>query len=120
MDLHFRHNILSLHCDLTHQQHCSPQTQQVYAAMDPLLVYTIALMHLSSLSTPMGSGETLHRQAPNPTTIIAAPCFQIEISLLFGSLGRPLIQCDYGALDNLLAYRPAPMHLSSYSIPIHS
>ncbi|EJK54263.1 hypothetical protein THAOC_26132, partial [Thalassiosira oceanica] len=36
----------------------TPQSQQVYGAMNPLLAYTLAPMHLSAFHIPRGSGKT--------------------------------------------------------------
>ncbi|EJK57742.1 hypothetical protein THAOC_22183, partial [Thalassiosira oceanica] len=36
----------------------TPQIQQVYSAMNPLLAYTLAPMHLSAFDIPRGSGKT--------------------------------------------------------------
>ncbi|EJK45079.1 hypothetical protein THAOC_36326, partial [Thalassiosira oceanica] len=36
----------------------TPQIQQVYSAMNPLLAYTLAPMHLSAFYIPRGRGKT--------------------------------------------------------------
>ncbi|EJK66061.1 hypothetical protein THAOC_13035 [Thalassiosira oceanica] len=92
-----------------------PQIQQVYGAMNPLLAYTLALMHLSAFYIPRGSGKTTW-EPTSTSTSTATPCFRAEI---LGSEppGTPQIQQVYGAMNPLLAYTLAPMHLSAFYIP---
>ncbi|EJK77469.1 hypothetical protein THAOC_00699, partial [Thalassiosira oceanica] len=78
-----------------------PQIQRVYSAMNPLLAYTLAPMHLSAFYIPRGSGKTtweptstststatpclrtVEKQPWEPTstsTSTATPCFRADIS----------------------------------------
>ncbi|EJK68009.1 hypothetical protein THAOC_10864, partial [Thalassiosira oceanica] len=57
----------------------TPQIQQVYDAMDPLLAYTLAPMHLSAFDIPRGSGKTTW-EPTSTSTSTATPCFRAEIS----------------------------------------
>ncbi|EJK76388.1 hypothetical protein THAOC_01852 [Thalassiosira oceanica] len=93
----------------------TPQIQQVYGAMNPLLAYTLAPMHLSAFYIPRGSGKTTW-EPTSTSTSTATPCFRAEI---LGSEppGTPQIQQVYGAMNPLLAYTLAPMHLSAFYIP---
>ncbi|EJK55615.1 hypothetical protein THAOC_24639 [Thalassiosira oceanica] len=87
----------------------TPQNQQVYGAMDPLLAYALAPMHLSAFDIPRGSGETTWETTTSSTST-ATPCFRAEI-LGFEPPGTPQNQQVYGAMDPLLAYALALMHL---------
>ncbi|EJK76386.1 hypothetical protein THAOC_01855 [Thalassiosira oceanica] len=93
----------------------TPQIQREYGAMDPLLAYTPALMHLPAFCIPRGSGKAAWDQ-PSTSTSTAAPCFRAELS---GSEppGTPQIQQGYDAMNPLLAYALAPMHLPAFHIP---
>ncbi|EJK51358.1 hypothetical protein THAOC_29476 [Thalassiosira oceanica] len=92
-----------------------PQIQQVFSAMNPLLAYALAPIYLSAFYIPRGSGKTTWEPASTPT-YTATPCFRVEIS---GSEppGTPQIQRVFGAMNPLLAYALAPMHLSAFYIP---
>ncbi|EJK63625.1 hypothetical protein THAOC_15705 [Thalassiosira oceanica] len=57
----------------------TPQIQQVYGAMNPLLAYTLAPMHLSAFYIPRGSGKTTW-EPTSTSTSTATPCFRAEIS----------------------------------------
>ena len=61
------------------QQPGTPQIDHVYGAMNPLLVYTLALMHLSAFHIPRASGKTTWEPV-STSTPTAAPCFHAEIS----------------------------------------
>ena len=89
--------------------------QKEYGAMNPLLAYTLALMHLSAFYIPRGSGETTW-EPMSTSTSTATPCFRAEIS---GSEqpDTPQIQQVFGALNPLLAYTLALMHLPAFHIP---
>ncbi|EJK61976.1 hypothetical protein THAOC_17438, partial [Thalassiosira oceanica] len=89
--------------------------QQVYSAMNLLLAYTLAPMHLSAFDIPRGSGKTTW-EPTSASTSTATPCFCAEI---LGSepLGTPQIRQVYSAMNPLLAYTLAPMHLSAFDIP---
>ncbi|EJK55323.1 hypothetical protein THAOC_24953, partial [Thalassiosira oceanica] len=93
----------------------TPQIQQVYGAMNPLLAYTLAPMHLPAFYIPRDSGKTTW-EPTSTSTSTATPCFHAEIS---GSEppGTPQIQQVYGAMNPLLAYTLAPMHLPAFHIP---
>ncbi|EJK52620.1 hypothetical protein THAOC_28086, partial [Thalassiosira oceanica] len=93
----------------------TPQIQQEYGAMDPLLAYVLAPMHLCAFYIPRGSGKTTW-EPTSTSTSTATPCFCDEI-LGSGPPGTPQIQQDYGAMDPLLAYVLAPMHLCAFYIP---
>ncbi|EJK66219.1 hypothetical protein THAOC_12874, partial [Thalassiosira oceanica] len=84
-------------------------------AADLLLAYTLAPMHLSAFGIPRGSGKTTW-EPTSSSTPTATPCFCAEI-LGFEPPGTPQIQQVYGAMDPLLAYTLAPMHLSAFDIP---
>ncbi|EJK55290.1 hypothetical protein THAOC_24991 [Thalassiosira oceanica] len=89
----------------------TPQIQQVYGAMNPLLAYTLALMHLPAFYIPRASGKTTWEPV-STSTPTATPCFHAEI--LGSELpDTPQIQQVYGAMNPLLAYTLAPMHLSA-------
>ncbi|EJK52447.1 hypothetical protein THAOC_28273, partial [Thalassiosira oceanica] len=88
------------------EQPCTPQIQQVYCAMDPLLAYTLAPMHLSAFYIPRGSGKTTWEPTSSSTST-TAPCFCAEISWVKRG-PSPQIQQVYGAMDPLLAYTLAP------------
>ncbi|EJK76231.1 hypothetical protein THAOC_02020, partial [Thalassiosira oceanica] len=79
----------------------TPQIQQVYGAMDPLLASTLALMHLAAFAISRGSGKTTWEPTSSSTTT-ATPCFRAEI-VGFEPPGTPQIQQVYGAMDQLLA-----------------
>ncbi|EJK52233.1 hypothetical protein THAOC_28519, partial [Thalassiosira oceanica] len=93
----------------------TPQIQQVYGAMNPLLAYTLAPMHLPAFHIPRASGKTTWEPVSTSTST-ATPCFCAEI---LGSEppGTPQIQQVYGAMNPLLAYTLAPMHLPAFHIP---
>ncbi|EJK53730.1 hypothetical protein THAOC_26769 [Thalassiosira oceanica] len=93
----------------------TPQIQQVYGAMNPLLAYTLAPMHRSAFYIPRGSGKSTW-EPTSSSTPTATPCFRAEI---LGSEppGTPQIQQVYGAMKPLLAYTLAPMHWSAFYIP---
>ncbi|EJK59748.1 hypothetical protein THAOC_19992 [Thalassiosira oceanica] len=93
----------------------TPQIQQVYGAMDPLLAYALAPMHLPAFYIPRGNGKTTWEPVSTSTST-ATPCFRAEI---LGSEppGTPQIQQVYGAMNPLLAYTLAPMHLPAFYIP---
>ncbi|EJK55360.1 hypothetical protein THAOC_24913 [Thalassiosira oceanica] len=93
----------------------TPQIQQVYCAINPLLAYALAPMHLSAFGIPRDSGKTTWEptSSSTPTT---TPSFCAEISGLEPP-GTPQIQQVYCAMDPLLAYALAPMHLSAFGIP---
>ncbi|EJK68723.1 hypothetical protein THAOC_10073, partial [Thalassiosira oceanica] len=93
----------------------TPQIRQVYGAMDPLLAYALAPMHLSAFAIPRGSGKTTWEPTSSSTST-TAPSFCAEI-LGFELPGTPQIRQVYGAMDPLLAYALAPMHLSVFAIP---
>ena len=97
------------------KQPCRPQIQRVYSAMNPLLAYTLAPMHLSAFYIPRGSGKTPWEPVSTSTST-AAPCFDAEIS---GSdlPGTPQIQQVYVAMSPLLAYTLALMHLTAFHRP---
>ncbi|EJK65189.1 hypothetical protein THAOC_13984 [Thalassiosira oceanica] len=69
----------------------TPQIQQVYGAMNPLLAYTLALMHLPAFHIPRGSGKTTW-EPTSTSTPTATPCFHAEIS------GSEPSHTPYGAL----------------------
>ncbi|EJK44837.1 hypothetical protein THAOC_36598 [Thalassiosira oceanica] len=46
----------------------TPQTQQVYSAMDPLVAYALAPMHLPALYIPRGSGKTTWEPVSSSTS----------------------------------------------------
>ncbi|EJK70691.1 hypothetical protein THAOC_07929 [Thalassiosira oceanica] len=71
----------------------TPQIQQVYSAMDPLLAYTLAPMHLSAFSIPRDSGKTTW-EPTSTSTSTATPCFRADISG-FEPPGTPQIQQAY-------------------------
>ncbi|EJK67093.1 hypothetical protein THAOC_11924 [Thalassiosira oceanica] len=83
--------------------------------MNPLLAYTLALMHLPAFYIPRGSGKTTWEPVSTSTST-ATPCFHAEIS---GSEppGTPQIKQVYGAMNPLLAYTLALMHLPAFYIP---
>ncbi|EJK61654.1 hypothetical protein THAOC_17816, partial [Thalassiosira oceanica] len=87
----------------------------VYGAMDPLLAYTLALIHLLACYTPRGSGKTTW-EPTSSSTPTATPCFRAEI-VGFEPPGTPQIQQVYGAMDPLLAYTLALMHLLAFYTP---
>ncbi|EJK55931.1 hypothetical protein THAOC_24270, partial [Thalassiosira oceanica] len=69
------------------------QIQQVYGAMDPLLAYTLAPMHLSAFDIPRGNfGVLAAWHTSNQARV-------------------------YGAMNPLVAYTLAPMHLPAFHIP---
>ncbi|EJK71734.1 hypothetical protein THAOC_06799 [Thalassiosira oceanica] len=92
----------------------TPQIQQVYVAMNPLLVYTLALMHLPAFYIPRASGKTTWEPV-STSTPTATPCFRAEI---LGSEppGTPQIQQVYVAMNPLLVYTLALMHLPAFYI----
>ncbi|EJK67777.1 hypothetical protein THAOC_11148, partial [Thalassiosira oceanica] len=57
----------------------TPQIQQVYSTMDPLLAYALAPMHLPVFYIPMGGGKTTWEPVSTLTST-ATPCFHAEIS----------------------------------------
>ncbi|EJK55488.1 hypothetical protein THAOC_24779, partial [Thalassiosira oceanica] len=57
----------------------TPQIQQVYGAMNPLLAYTLALMHLPAFHIPRASGKTTWEPTSTSTSTVT-PCFHAEIS----------------------------------------
>ncbi|EJK57827.1 hypothetical protein THAOC_22094 [Thalassiosira oceanica] len=57
----------------------TPQIKQVYVAMNPLLVYTLAPMHLPAFHIPRASGKTTW-EPTSTSTPTATPCFHVEIS----------------------------------------
>ena len=69
----------------------TPQIWQVYGAMDPLLAYALAPMHLSAFHIPRGSGKTSWEPSSTPT-FTATPCFCAEI------LGFEPLFTTFGAL----------------------
>ena len=93
----------------------TPQILQVYGAMDPFLAYTLAPMHRVAFHIPRVSGKTTWDPTSSSTST-ATPCFRAEI---LGSEppGTPQIQRVYGAMNPLLAYTLAPIHLSAFYIP---
>ncbi|EJK78045.1 hypothetical protein THAOC_00082 [Thalassiosira oceanica] len=93
----------------------TPQIKRVYGAMNPLLAYTLALMHLPAFHIPRASGKTTW-EPMSTSTPTATPCFHAEISG-FEPPGTPQIQQVYGAMNPLLAYTLAPMHLPAFYIP---
>ncbi|EJK52477.1 hypothetical protein THAOC_28238, partial [Thalassiosira oceanica] len=97
------------------QQPGTPQIQRVYGAMNPLLAYTLAPMHLPAFHIPRASGKTTW-EPTSTSTSTATPCFHAEIS---GSEppGTPQIQQVYGAMNPLLAYTLALMPLPAFHIP---
>ena len=46
----------------------TPQIQQVYGAMDPLLDYTLTPMHLAAFYIPRGSGKTTWEPTSSSTS----------------------------------------------------
>ncbi|EJK46931.1 hypothetical protein THAOC_34381, partial [Thalassiosira oceanica] len=68
-------------------------SSQVYSAMDPLLTYTLAPMHLSAFPIPWGSGTTTW-EPTSSSSFTPAPCFRAEISR-FQQPGTPQIQTVY-------------------------
>ncbi|EJK76683.1 hypothetical protein THAOC_01542, partial [Thalassiosira oceanica] len=56
----------------------TPQIQQVYGAMNPLLAYTLAPMHLSAFHITRDSGKTTW-EPMSTSTSTATPCFRAEI-----------------------------------------
>ncbi|EJK44699.1 hypothetical protein THAOC_36742, partial [Thalassiosira oceanica] len=116
----------------------TPQIKQVYSAMDPLVAYALAPMHLAAFYIPRGSGKTTWEPVSSSTST-AAPCFHAEISggsdkttwqptstspstatpcfgseiLGFEPPGTPQIKQVYSAMDPLVAYALAPMHLAA-------
>ncbi|EJK74849.1 hypothetical protein THAOC_03449, partial [Thalassiosira oceanica] len=56
-----------------------PQIKRVYGAKNPLLAYTLALMHLSAFYIPRASGKTTWEPV-STSTPTASPCFHAEIS----------------------------------------
>ncbi|EJK52612.1 hypothetical protein THAOC_28095, partial [Thalassiosira oceanica] len=98
----------------------TPQIQQVYGAMNPLLAYTLVPMHLPAFYIPRGSDKTTW-EPTSTATPTATPYFLAEIlgSEILGSEppGTPQIQQVYSAMNPLLAYTLAPMHLSAFYIP---
>ncbi|EJK66218.1 hypothetical protein THAOC_12875, partial [Thalassiosira oceanica] len=93
----------------------TPQIQQVYVAMNPLLVYTLALMHLPAFHIPRASGKTTW-EPTSTSTPTATPCFRAEISG-FEPPDTPQIQQVYVAMNPLLVYTLALMHLPAFYIP---
>ncbi|EJK50645.1 hypothetical protein THAOC_30317, partial [Thalassiosira oceanica] len=93
----------------------TPQIQRVYGAMNPLVAYALAPMHLAAFHTPRGSGKTTWEPVSTSTST-ATPCFRAEISG-FEPPGTPQIQQVYGAMNLLLVYTLAPMHLPAFHIP---
>ncbi|EJK67314.1 hypothetical protein THAOC_11671 [Thalassiosira oceanica] len=93
----------------------TPQIKQVYSAMDPLVAYALAPMHLPALYIPRGSGKTTWEPVSSSTST-ATPCFGSEI-LGFEMPGTPQIKQVYSAMDPLVAYALAPMHLAAFYIP---
>ncbi|EJK72522.1 hypothetical protein THAOC_05940 [Thalassiosira oceanica] len=90
----------------------APQIQQVFGAMDPLLVYRHGPSHLCAFSTPRGSGKTTWE--PTATSTSNAPhCYRAEI-LLVKQPGTPQIQQVFGAMDPLLAYRLTGPHCHNW------
>ncbi|EJK47819.1 hypothetical protein THAOC_33439, partial [Thalassiosira oceanica] len=57
----------------------TPQIQQVYGAMNPLLAYALAPMHLPAFYIPRGNGKTTWEPVSTSTST-ATPCFRAEIS----------------------------------------
>ncbi|EJK54488.1 hypothetical protein THAOC_25880, partial [Thalassiosira oceanica] len=55
----------------------TPQIQQVYGAMDPLMAYTLAPMHQSAFDISGDSGKTTW-ETTSSSTSTAAPCFRAE------------------------------------------
>ena len=78
------------------------------------MAYALAPMHLPVFYIPRGSGKTTWELAPNLTST-AAPFFHAEI-LGFEPPGTPQIQQVYRAMDPLVAYALAPMHLPVFYI----
>ena len=72
-------------------------------------------MHLPAFYIPKGSGKTTW-EPESTLTSTATPCFRAEISG-FEPPGTPQIQQVYWAMDPLMAYTLAPMHLSAFGIP---
>ncbi|EJK52704.1 hypothetical protein THAOC_27993, partial [Thalassiosira oceanica] len=93
----------------------TPQIQQVYGAMNPLLAYTLALMHLPAFHIPRASGKTTWESTSTSTSTTTLH-FSAEISLV-EQPGTPQIQWVYGAMNPLLAYTLAPLHLPAFYIP---
>ena len=83
--------------------------------MNPLLACTLAPLHLPALYTPRASGKTTWKPTFSSTSTVT-PCFHAEI---LGSEppGTPQIQQVYGAMNPLLAYALALMHLPAFHIP---
>ncbi|EJK51984.1 hypothetical protein THAOC_28791, partial [Thalassiosira oceanica] len=73
----------------------TPQIQQVYGAMNPLLAYTLALMHLPAFHIPRASGKTTWEPV-STSTPTATPCFHAEIS------GSEPPHTPYGALYRMV------------------
>ncbi|EJK50342.1 hypothetical protein THAOC_30702, partial [Thalassiosira oceanica] len=57
----------------------TPQIKRVYGAMNPLLAYALALMHLPAFHIPRASGKTTW-EPTSTSTSTATPCFHAEIS----------------------------------------
>ncbi|EJK47317.1 hypothetical protein THAOC_33971, partial [Thalassiosira oceanica] len=93
----------------------TPQIQQVYGAMDPLMAYTLAPLCQSGFDIPRDSGKTTW-ETTSSSTSTAAPCFRAEISG-FEPCGTPQIKQVYGAMDPLMAYTLAPLCQSVFDIP---
>ncbi|EJK65206.1 hypothetical protein THAOC_13964, partial [Thalassiosira oceanica] len=93
----------------------TPQIQQGYGAMNPLLAYTLALMHLPAFHIPRASGKTTW-EPTSTSTPTATPCLHAEISG-FETPDTPQIQQGYGAMNPLLAYTLALMPLPAFHIP---
>ena len=93
----------------------TPQIQHVYGAMNPLLAYTLALMHLPAFHIPRASGKTTWEPV-STSTPTGTPCFRSEIS---GSVppDTPQIKRVYGAMNPLLDHTLALMHLPAFHIP---
>ncbi|EJK61996.1 hypothetical protein THAOC_17415 [Thalassiosira oceanica] len=70
--------------------HTSNPAGILYDAMDPLLAYTLAAMHLSAIYIHRGSGKTTW-EPTSTSTSTATPCFRAEISS-FKLPGTPQIQ----------------------------
>ncbi|EJK66670.1 hypothetical protein THAOC_12388, partial [Thalassiosira oceanica] len=73
----------------------TPQIQQVYGAMNPLLAYTLALMNLPAFYMTRGSGKTTWEPVSTSTST-ATPCFHAEFS------GSEPPHTPYGALYRMV------------------
>ena len=93
----------------------TPQIKRVYSAMEPFQASRPVHSQLPSRSIPRGSGKITWKPTPT-STFIATPCCRSEISL-DQQPGTPQIEHVYGAMNPLLAYTLALMHLPAFHIP---